>query len=203
MLIEEIAEGLREKLRLQPISSRTLLDRLRMLDENSRHTSQYQDPRYLPFYYYLSKFVTPKSLLHVGLDLALQSCCFLMGCASVDRFLGFQAEGRAFYSPRMAFSNIKDVRHSGISIEYHYGRMIDSEMESKMSLGFDMVLLTSKMNDDELNEALDVCWNRLNMDGMIVVDHVSDRKLFKAFCKAKNRPHISFDTRYGAAATQK
>ena len=176
-----------------------------MLDDASRRTGQYQDPRYLPFYYYLSKRVSPKSLLHVGLDLGLPSCCFLMGCESVERLVAFQMDKNAFYSPRIALSNIRDVRRR-LSVEYHHGRMIDREMESKMSGGFDMVLITSKMNDDELNETLDVCWNHLNLDGIMVADHAGTPKaggLFSAFCKAKNRPVVKFDTRYGNFATQK
>jgi hypothetical protein len=183
-----------------------LLDRLRLLDDGSRLTGQYQDPRYLPFYYYLSKHTSPRSLLHVGLDLALPSCCFLLGCDSVERFLGFQMEKKSFYSPRIALSNLRDTRRS-LPMEYHYGKIIDRDMESKMSSGFDMVLITSKMNDDEMNEVLEVCWNHMNLDGVMVVDHavsiprVGD--LFGAFCRSRNRPVVSFDTRYGNALTQK
>ena len=192
-------------MRKQPISSKVLLDRLRMLDDASRLTGQYQDPRYLPFYYYLSKHLSPRSLLHVGLDLGLPSCCFLMGCESVERLVTFQMASNKFYSPRIALSNLKDVRRR-LSVEYHYGRIIDREMESKMISGFDMALITSKMNDDQLNETLDVCWNHLNLDGIVVLDHAGDHKagaLFGAFCRAKNRPTVRFDTRYGVMATQK
>ena len=79
-------------------------------------------------------------------------------------------------------------------------------MESKMLGGFDMALITCRMNDDELNETLDVCWNHLDTDGIMVMDHAGDLKaggLFGAFCRAKNRPAVRFDTRYGVMATQK
>ena len=114
--LEDIEVGLKAKLSKQPISPRVLLDRLRMLDESSRKTSQYQDPNYLPFYYYLSKSIVPKSIFCFGLDLALPICCFLNGCETAKRILAFQKAGNSFYSPRVALSNIHDIRPSGISL---------------------------------------------------------------------------------------
>jgi predicted O-methyltransferase YrrM len=206
MLIEEIAPKIKDKLKRQAMSSRVLLDRLRLVDEHSRSTSQYQDPNYLPFYYYLSRFVSPRSMLHVGLDLALPSCCFLSGCSSVERLLCFQRREKTFYSPRIAMSNLRDAKPS-LSVDYYYGGINDLEMEHKMREGFDMAVITSKMNNDDMSDCLEICWRSLRLDGILVVDHTRSVRqigeLFEAFCKVQNRPCIFFDTRYGTGATQK
>lgn len=207
MLVEEVEPELREVLRRQPMPPRVLLDKLRLLDENSRKTSQYQDPNYLPFYYHLSKFFSPRRVMGVGLDLGLPLCCFLAGCRSADGAVLFQRRDRNFYSPRIAMSNIKDIAPRGFVADYHYGLISDAELDAKMSPGFDMVLLTGTFGSDEVREMLEVCWGRMRLDGILVADRVnSDRKVgevFRDFCKVQNRPCIVFDTRYGNGITQK
>lgn len=207
MIVEELEPKLREILRKQPMPPRVLLDRLRLLDENSRKTSQYQDPNYLPFYYHLSKFFTPKSLMDVGLDLGLPLCCFLAGCRSAEGAVLFQRRDKNFYSPRIAMSNIRDVSPRGFKTEFHHGIISDADLDAKMSGGLDLVLVTGSFGADEMREILDVCWGRMRLDGVLVADRVnSDRKVgevFKDFCKVQNRPCIVFDTRYGNGMTQK
>lgn len=206
-MLDEIEKGLKEKLKRQPMSSRALLDRLRLLDDSSRRTSQYQDPNYLPFYYYLSKVVFPKSVFNVGLDLGLPLCCFLTGCSSAERVLAFQKLDKSFYSPRIAVSNLKDVRPSGLLLDYYRGNIIDESLESKMSSGFDLVLVSSKMGGDEINDVLDVCWKSMNLDAVMVVDHLQEGSksigVFRSFCKVRNRSFAFFETRYGTAVVRK
>lgn len=207
MLVENWDVKLKSKLSAQAISTRVLLDKLRLIDESSRKSSQYQDPRYLPFYYYLSKLQDSKSLLHVGFDLGLPSCCFLQGATNVERMVCFQRKSSSFYSPRIAISNIKDIKGKNFNVFYYYGALIDKEMEGLMKNGFDTILITERMNDDQMNEALNLCWNCLNLDGALCVDHsTADKnigKMVKDFCKAKGRLFSSFDTRYGAIVVQK
>lgn len=202
MLVEEIKRELSLKLSRQAVSPRVLLDRLRMLDEDSRRTGQYQDPNYLPFYYHLSKFFSPKSVLNVGLDLALPLCCFLSGGSLPERIFLFQRRAEAFYSPRIALSNIRDIVPK-VSPVYHNG-LISDKIVSDFS-GLDMVLVTGSYGCDEVREILDTCWEMLNLDGVLVLDHSRGKNsdVFSSFCKAQNRPHVMFDTRYGHSLTQK
>lgn len=206
MSIEEIFSLLNKKLKSQIINPRILLDRLRLISEDSRKSSQYQDPNYLPFYYYLSKFIFPKNIVHVGLDLALPSCCFLQGSETVESMLCFQKKTQEFYSPRLAISNIKDVKGKNFEIDYYFGSVNDIEFIKKIERNFDLFLITEKFNNDDINEFLDTCWQYLNLDGFIVMDHINDRSkkdIFSSFCKGKNRSFMKFDTRYGVGLLQK
>jgi hypothetical protein len=204
MTPEDIKPILASKLKAQAIGPRVFLDKLRLIDESSRKSSQYQDPNYLPFYYHIGKLVQPKSLLHIGLDLGLPSCCFLQGSPQVERMLCFQRASKDFYSPRIALSNIKDVKGKMFPIDYYYGNVVDGDFIKKMSLKFDMVIITEKINGDRINETLDVCWEYLNLDGFLCLDYASETKdIFSDFCKARNRPFVFFTTRYGAGLTQK
>lgn len=202
MLVEEIQKDLSLKLSRQAVSPRVLLDRLRMLDEDSRKTGQYQDPNYLPFYYHLSKFFSPKSVLNVGLDLGLPICCFLAGGPRPEGVFLFQRRSEAFYSPRIALSNVRDVMPKASPV-YHNG-LISDETLARFA-GLDMVLVTGRYDCDEVREILDTCWGLLNLDGVLVLDHSHGKNsdVFSSFCKAQNRPHVMFDTRYGHSLTQK
>lgn len=206
-MLDSIEKQLNIKLKKQPISSRVLLDRLRLLDENSRKTSQYQDSVYLPFYYYLSCLIKSKSIFNVGLNLGLPVCCFLSGNKEAERLLAFQKKDDFFYSPRIAFSNIKDIRPKGLKLDYHFGSILDKELENKLSLGFDTVIISSKIEADEFNNILNISWDHLNLDGFIITDYInSDPKIgnvFKCFCKSKNRECLIFNTRYGNGVARK
>lgn len=207
MLIDEIKTKLNERIKKQLVSTRVLLDKLRLIDSESRKSSQYQDPNYLPFYYYLGKSIFPKSIFHVGFNLGLPSCCFLQGCSSVERMLCFQRKNKEFYSPKLGLSNIKDIRGKKFNVDFYYGDLFDEECVAKMKSGFDLILITEKLNNDQINETLDICWENLNFDGFLVVDHVNSNKqvgdIFKGFSKGKNRNFEIFDTRYGTSVLQK
>lgn len=206
-MIEEIAEKVREKLKAQHISPRVLLDRLRTMDDQSRRSGQYQDPNHLPFYYYLSKFMSPKDILNVGLDLALPVCCFLRGSESVSSLACMQRKTGNFYSPRLALSNIRDTKGRKFPVSFHHGSILDPEMQEMMSGGFDFVMITDRMESDGMGEILECCWKKLRLDGFMLVDRVDSEKdtgdLFRSFCKSSNRAHVVFSTRYGTGFVQK
>lgn len=206
-MLEEIADNIRQKLKNQHVPPRILLDRFRLIDENSRRSGQYLDPNYLPFYYHLSKFVHPKEILHVGLDLGLPSCCFLLGSKSVTGVLGFQRKSKFFYSPRIAVSNMRDVKGKKLNVGFHYGSILDDDMQKKMSGGVDLVLITERCSHDQISETLEVCWERTRLDGFLVVDHISGKDGFgdvcRNFCKSKNAPFIDLATRYGTMIIRK
>lgn len=189
------------------IPSHILLDRLRMIDEDSRKSSQYQDPKYLPFYYYLSKLSKPETILNVGFDLGLPLCCFLQGCQTVKNILCFQRPKSEFYSPRIGLSNIKAIKGKSVKVNFHSGAISDAEMQNMMSEGFDLVLVTEKAGVDLIHEAMEACWTRLRLDGFMVVENLTTnpklKGVFRSFCKARSREDVIFSTRYGTGVVQK
>lgn len=58
-------------LKKELISGKLLLDRFCMINEDSRKSPSYSDPKFTAFYYHLGKYLEPKSLLEVGFDLGL------------------------------------------------------------------------------------------------------------------------------------
>lgn len=205
-MLDEIVAQLKDKMKKQHIPPRILLDRLRLIDEGSRRSGQYLDPNYLPFYYHLSGLISPRDVLHIGLELGLPSCCFLLGSKTASRITCFQRRFSGFYSPRIALSNIKDVKGRKFPVEFHNGLIIDLEMQEKMIRGFDLVMITEKTSPDDLQEILDVTWEKLRLDGFLVVDHMSEKDramVFNNFCKAKDRSSANLKTRYGVSIVQK
>lgn len=199
------SKDLDKKIKSQIISSKVLLDKLRLVDELSRKSGPYQDPMYLPFYFHLSKFITPKSILQIGFNLGLEICCFLQGCKSVEHFFAFQKDEGKFYSERIAFSNIKDISKK-IKTDFYYGSILDDKFLSKLN-NFDLILITEKNDFDKIMDALNICWNKLNFNGYLVVDYLDYnkkiRKIFLDFCKINNRQGETFKTRYGVGILRK
>lgn len=206
MDLTNIKNDLENKINSGAIAPRILLDRLRLIDEDSRKSPQYQDPSYLPFYYHLSKFLNPSVVLHVGFNLALPLCCFLKGSASATRAVGLQIKDKAFYSPRLAISNIKDVKGRSFPVDFHLGTVTDEAFVKMISGGVDLVMITEGAGVG-LPDVLEVCWQNLNLDGALVLDRApprsEDGKLFSDFCMSKNRQPVFFNTRYGTAFSVK
>lgn len=200
--LQKIKQDLDIKLSKEPISARVLLDRLRLLDDASRKSGQYQDPRYLPFYYYLSKSIFPKNAFVVGLDLGLHICCFLKGSDTLEEVTAFQRKNDYFYSPRLAISNIKDVKGKKFRFRFYQGNISDQKIEN-----FDYAMIIEKTNADVLAETLELCWSSLNSNGFISLEHIefnkSTKGVLSSFCKGKNANFIEFETRYGTALIQK
>lgn len=188
------------------LGTSVLLGHLRLIDEDSRKSPQYQDPKYLPFYYHLAKHINPSSVLNVGLNLALPLCCFLKGSSSATSAIGLQLRSSDFYSPRLALANIRDVKGRKFSMDFHYGNVTDEELARKVSAGVDFVMITEKVGTN-LIDVLEVCWQNLNLDGFVVLDRAPpespDGRLFSDFCRSKNRDVIFFGTRYGTALAMK
>jgi len=204
--LSKLKTELETDLKKQVISSRILLDRMRLIDENSRRTGAYADPLYIPFYYYLGKHVQPKSLLELGFGLGLSSACFLKSCTTVESMLAFQENHGEFYSPRFAQANLKSSYRKPVHI--HIGDISDEVFTNKVSSQkWDLVLINEELGYDKYMTYLDTAWESLALGGLVVLNHVSSDKAaniaLQDLCKIRNRTPITISTRYGTGIIQK
>lgn len=200
--LHELKERLETKLnKLYP--SKIFLDKLRVIDEDSRTTSPYCDPRYVPFYYWLGTMTKPESLVEIGFRLGLFSACFLKACKTVKHFLGFQQATEDFYSSNLGKANVRDnYKKKQGPLNIYTGSIYDEEMERLLGeVKWDMAIINEELNYDSQRAILDICWEQMNMDGLIVMDYVNRHKpnqeAYEDFCKGKNREPVVVNTRYG------
>jgi hypothetical protein len=203
-----IKENLEPQLKKGLVSSRILLDGLRMIDESSRRTAAYQDPYFVPFYYYLGKLISPKYLVEMGFGIGLFTSCFLKSCQSVERILGFELKREGFYSPRLGIANVNNCwKPRGILDVYVGGVMDDAFTKQLEQTGWDLAFVSDTVPLDTHRLYLEVLWERMNFDGMIVVDYLLKDKVandaFVGFSKIVNRKPVFFETRYGVGIIQK
>lgn len=190
----------------QFISGRNLLDTLLVIDESSRKTAAYVDHRYAPFYYHLGKYIQPESMIEIGFDLGLLSSCFLKSCHTVKNFIGFKEKTSEFISNRLGKANIR--RNFKLDKKYFIGNLYeDSFVTSINSRTWDFAIINEETNYDKHLEYLDVIWNSLSENGIIVVEYIGkhspSKEALLGFCKNKRRDLINFDTRYGTSIVQK
>jgi len=208
--LEELKKELELKILNANVNTDMLIGRLKFMDLKSKKSSQYVDSKYLPVYYHLSKFIRPEKIVQMGLDLGFSLCCFLKGCDTVKEILAFQNKEKdddSFYSERLAFSNIRDIKKD-VSLYFHRGKIFDEVFESYLNLKkWDCFFIKEKYGKfDAAKEELDISWNHLNDDGFIILDgiiHPKLNKLFKNFCKIKNVQGIELKTRYGLGIIRK
>lgn len=188
------------------VSGRMLLDRMRFLDEASRMSAAYSDPKYAPFYYHLGKHLSPKSMIEMGFNLGLLGACFLKSCKTVERYLGFQEQTEGYYSSRLGMANLRSSYKGKTDI--YVGTVLDEGFTQKISPNpWDLVILNEEVGFDKHLLRLDLLWPHVSENGVIVSEyigrHTPAREAFEAFCLSQNRVPVVFDTRYGTGLVQK
>lgn len=204
--IQHLADVMNSALDSGTISGRVILDRLRLIDENSRKTAPYLDHRYAPFYYHLGKHIEPLSVMEVGFSLGLLSASFFTSCKSTQKFFGYKQNSSDFTPIRIGKSNI-NLRFKGESY-FHIGNFYDQEFIDIFSPNlWDLIILNDETVYDKHLEYLDVIWPQVSEHGLIIAEyidrHAPARDAFFAFCESKNRKPIIFETRYGTGLLQK
>ena len=182
-----------------------LLSKFRFIEESSKKTPAYLDPRYIPFYYHLGKYINPINMVEFGFKLGLNSGCFLKRCETVKKFLAFQ-EVKADYYPKISVKNIRDIYKNDFHL--HVGDILD-ESFCKLFEGeeWDLVLINEDLSYDKQLMYMDFSWKNVRIGGLMAVDFVGEKetnkKAFFNFCKTKNRSPDLFSTRYGVGIIQK
>lgn len=206
-MLEELKTKIEKDLKNQIVSPKILLDNLCILNEQSRKSSSYVDPNYIPFYYYLGKYLNVKNILEVETGAALHSCSFFKSCKSVENFLAFQNRKEDFYNPRFAFKNIK--KNYKNHFDLYYGNIKDSEFEIKVNKhNWNLVLFNEdEMSYDSLLFTFSKLWLNLEFDGLFIVNFVNSvdsvKKCFNNFCKIQNIKNVILNTRYGTGIIKK
>lgn len=195
-----------QDLKKQIVPSFVLLDRLCFMTDESRQSSPYCDPRFVPFYYYLGKYFQAKSMLEMGFGNGMFSCVYLQACQTVEQFLAFQQKTKESYNPRFGLKNVR--RFYKQRFDYFCGDIFEKKMGLLLNNNsFDLIMFNEELNYDQMSLHLDFAWERLQDDGYITIDYIEKnddvKKAFLNFCKRVNRTHLSFKTRYNVAMLQK
>lgn len=202
---EEVESRLKERFRQDWPPSNVWLHHARLLEEESRLTTAFTDPKYFPFYYYLGKEFPAKRVMEIGFHLALPSFCY---CQAVkpDMFLGFHEKlSEGFYSPRLAKSNIRIHKKSFM---FYDGKITDADFQPMIgATEWELAIIDQESSYDQMTLYLEFCWRFLAGRGMIAIDylyrHEENRKAYLNFCKIWNREPSIMPTRYGVGLIQK
>ena len=196
---EEIKTYIEEKLK-KNLPSRIFLDRMKVIEEDSRYSLAYNNPTYVPFYYWLGTILKPKTMVEIGFRLGLLSGNFLRSCKTVEYFLALQEPNGIFYSDRLGKSNIKDFYKGNFYI--HVGNCDDELFEIKLkSMEIDLVIINEEVNYDRHRLYYELLWPQIATNGIIVADYLNRYKpsaiAFKDFCISVNTEPTYIKTDYG------
>jgi hypothetical protein len=202
----EIKSYIEGKLKKQ-LPSHIFLNRMRVIDEDSRQSFAYNDHTYVPFYYWLGTILKPKTMIEIGLRLGLLSGNFLKSCKTVNKFVALQEDKSGeYYSSRLAKANIKDNYKGDLYV--HVGVIDDEIFSTKLkSMEFDLAIINEETSYDRHRLYFDLLWPQMAGDGLIVVDYVEKHKsssvAVKDFCVSINLEPIYINTTYGVALIRK
>ena len=197
MEMVELSDNLKSDLKKELVTARVLLSEFSFLGPVLR-TPAFIDPRYIPFYYHLSKYIQPKNLLEIGFTLGLLSGAFLKNCKSVDHFLAFQTADQ--YSGRLGNKNIRVVYDGDFDL--FVGQFSNFNLSSHK---WDLVIFDKLFPYDESRSILDKIWDHMELDGFLVYEHCRDEEArpFLDFCKIHQCEPLVFNTRYGTGIVQR
>lgn len=200
MKLEEIKVYLEAKLK-KKLPSHIFLDRMKLIEEGSRHSLAYNNSTYVPLYYWLGSILETKTLVEIGFRLGLLSGTFLKSCKTVSYFLALQeTKIGEFYSDRIGKSNIKDNYKGNFYV--HSGYYNDDLFTTKLkSLEIDLAIINEEVAYDKHRLYYDLLWPQMAKDGIIVADYLNKYKpaliAFRDFCLSVNREPVYVTTDYG------
>ena len=187
------------------MSSDILLKDCCFMDQNVKKTFVFNDSTFFPFYYYLGKYINPKNLLVLGADAGLTTACFLKS-SPVENILCFQEHSsEEHYGVRVCAFNI--MKQCNANLDIYCGSMLDDNFLKKISSKkWDCILVNLNLNYDKLRNYLDVAWEHLVLDGIMLIEsELSDHtiKATQDFLQITQRDYLTFDTRYKAILVTK
>jgi len=198
---------LREKLVKSVIRSDALLANMRFLDVEARKSSEFSDPRYYPFYYYLGQQLQSHSVVQVGSQIGLVGSAFLQGCRTVEDWLSIDI-------PRNNGASLAGITKG--NIQKHCGGKVDAMYmspnadillkEGNSSWHPDTMFISERFDPEIYKIVLEFAWKHLITEGILIADYITTdaiRPVFESFCRVKNREPIVFDTRYGVGIIQR
>jgi hypothetical protein len=200
MKLEEIKTYLEDKLKKR-LPSHIFLDRMRLIDEDSRQSLAYNNPTYIPLYYWLGTILESKTIVEIGFRLGLLSGNFLKSCKTVNCFLALQeVKSGEFYSDRLGKSNIRDVYKGNFYV--HIGNCNDDIFITKLkALEINLAIINEEVTYDKHRMYYDLLWPQMAKSGIIVADYLKKYNpsmiAFKDFCVSVNREPVYVDTDYG------
>jgi hypothetical protein len=207
MELIDIKNTIEVKLKKQLLPSRIFLDRMRVIDENSRKGFAYNNPTFIPFYYWLGTILKTKNLMEVGFKLGLLSGTFLKSCKTVEKFFAFQEmKSDEFYSARLGRGNIKDIYKKCFNV--YCGSGDDDAFGIILkSMEFDLVIINEEVSYDKYRKYFDLIWPQVSEGGIISIDYIKKHKpvavALKDFCITKNIEPTYVNTNYGVGLIRK
>jgi hypothetical protein len=165
------------------------------------------DPTFMPFYYHLGKCLpNTENLLEFGFDLGMPSGCFIDGCPSVKHFLAFRKQNEQYYPKRIGISNIQSILKK--KFDLWVGEETDPEfIKLVLFKKWDCVILSDSGKKEQTYRAyLDLAWNQMSDDGIIIVDFLNEafvKSAFTNFCILQGREQVKFNTLRGTGIIQR
>jgi phospholipid N-methyltransferase len=201
-MILETFKSITIDLKKQLMSSDILLSDC-VLDQNIKKSFIFNDSTFFPFYYYLGKYTKAENLLVLGVESGFTTSCFLKS-NKVKKAVCFQESNDEFYSVRGCYSNIAKQQPNA---KIFCGNLLDEEILKEItSQKWDCILFNLDLNYDKLRNYLDIAWNNLVLDGVMVIESELSSHTNRAtqdFLKVVQRDYLVFDTRYKAIVVTK
>ncbi len=197
------ANLLNEKFDKGLMTTNVLLGNAKLLDESSRESSPFLDPRYLPFYYYLGCQLTPAYVSQIGTVGGLPALCFLKGCKTVLEWDAALDKTAVVAPMNIVSSNILSA------YDVHLRVVVGTKDETVSWIGkktYDLGLITGHYSEQDTVDYLNVLWDNLSSEGLLVVDYINEdatAAAFEKFYRVKNRQPTFFNTRYGVGILQR
>lgn len=190
--MEDIFKILKHNFENKNISTNVIIPNIKTINNLSKNSPAFTDPKYLPFYYRLGCEIKPKSVIQIGSNMGLVGACFLKGCDTVENWTCIDINNN---HTNIIKSNL--LKKYYLSIKNLF--IIDDIKKIELKEKYDLAFLTENL-DHIFYDCLMYLWDNTKSNGVLVVDFIFEKnidEIFKNFCEVKNLNPFLFNTRYG------
>jgi hypothetical protein len=175
------------------------MGRCQTLDRDARASVAFQDPTFLPFYYYLGLLVPASRVVVIGFGLGLETVSYLKSKPPIKSLLSVHDPAGSYYNPRIGRSNVLNSvkMEPNIIVGTIYSKEFESALEKKT---WNTVLICGQRNHDEVLSTLNYVYEHLEEGGVIAIEGTRTpavKAAFHNFCLGKNREDFFVGSRYG------
>lgn len=188
------------------ISTKVLTSNFKFIDENNKKTCSFNDSKYIPFYYYLGKYINPKKVVELGFNLGLTSSVFFKSCKTTEYFLGIQIKTNEPWDRKLAESNLK-INYKN-KFDTYYGNISDKNFFYLVDQNkFDLCIINAIGGYDTIYTCADYIYSNLNKNSYFVMDYINksekNKEIFFNIANGYKKEYKIFNTRNGTGVILK
>lgn len=201
-MLKESIDAINSKIKNKNLPLYFFTSNLCMIDEKSKLSSSFSDPKNIPVYYYIAKQFNPKNVIEVSPGLGFYSSAILKGSNSIESIKGYHIENENYYNYRLFLKNIKRSNRK-VDVDFEFLNKDNMLIDDKE---YDMICLSYPLEKSISFDLINDLWDNMS-SGYLIINYTGKNQdnleLKNILSHSINREFLQIESRYGISVTEK